>query len=369
MSAGTSKTPAGSEQDEQNVRDEIAAAEKVINALLFYERYASLYFKRQVKALKSCSIDDQRGLSSVFQPHIKEALRCAAANQEVLNRIVESGMHMFSENTSFQQAYEQVRASAGSSEHYMSKCRSTLKQIVREWSSEGAEERRSCYERVLSAIRSRWPDPLNRHDVKILVPGCGLGRLNWELLSDGFSVCGNEFSFFMILASNFLLNCCKQAEEHTIYPYILDTSNCWSFDDALRPNSLSPTSIHESEQFDCVLTVFFLDTGTNPVDYMRTIFRILKPGGTWISFGPLTYHFEGEDEASIELPFDAIVQVAEQVGFQMVRVEGRNVNPSEGSLFPCLLSTNSFQPSFYTRNAASMLSYTYHCGFIEATKP
>ncbi|KAI6194112.1 Protein kinase domain-containing protein [Aphelenchoides besseyi] len=182
----------------------------VINAMLFYERYVVYQFKRQVKAVKSLSMQDQCCLSSVFQPHVKEALHCASANQKVLNLIVKAGMQMFSNNTSFQQAYEQVRKSAGSSEHYMSKCRSTLKQIVREWSADGAGERYGCYNRVLEAIRSRYPNKMQRHNVKILVPGCGLGRLNWELLDDGFSVTGNEFSFFMILTSNFLLNCCKK---------------------------------------------------------------------------------------------------------------------------------------------------------------
>ncbi|KAI6178901.1 Carnosine N-methyltransferase [Aphelenchoides besseyi] len=358
------------EHSENIVKDEIAAAEKVINAMLFYERYVVYQFKRQVKAVKSLSMQDQCCLSSVFQPHVKEALHCASANQKVLNLIVKAGMQMFSNNTSFQQAYEQVRKSAGSSEHYMSKCRSTLKQIVREWSADGAGERYGCYNRVLEAIRSRYPNKMQRHNVKILVPGCGLGRLNWELLDDGFSVTGNEFSFFMILTSNFLLNCCKKANEFTIYPNILDFSNCWSYSDSLRavtfpdvdpssnleshsrPNSFSMCAgdfldafKSESNQFDSVVTVFFLDTASNLFDYLRTIFRILKPGGSWINFGPLTYHFEGEDENSIELPFETIVQVAEQIGFHMERVEGKNVNP----------------PALYTHNPNSMLNYQYHC--------
>lgn len=83
------------------------------------------------------TLDDQRILAPILQPHAKNALECARINQDVLDKLVGAGMHMFSDNTSFQQAYEQVRNSNGASEHYMSKTRSTLKQIVRDWSREG----------------------------------------------------------------------------------------------------------------------------------------------------------------------------------------------------------------------------------------
>lgn len=109
----------------------------------------------------------------------------------------------------------------------------------------------------------------------------------------------------------------------------------------------------QSDLFDSVVTIFFLDTAKNPIEYMRIIYRILKPGGSWISFGPLTYHFENEDDSSMELPFEELCKIAEQIGFKMVCVGGKGVNP----------------PSIYTGNPNSMLKYQYHCGFIECTKP
>lgn len=69
--------------------------------------------------------------------------------------------------------------------------------------------------------------------------------------------------------------------------------------------------------------------------------------------GPLTYHFEGEDDNSLELPFDQLCKIAEGIGFQMLCVEGKGVNP----------------PSTYTGNPNSMLCYQYNCGFFECTKP
>ena len=43
-------------------------------------------------------------------------------------------------------------------------------------------------------------------DVRVLVPGAGLGRLAFEIARLGYSCQGNEFSYFMLITSNFILN-------------------------------------------------------------------------------------------------------------------------------------------------------------------
>lgn len=43
-------------------------------------------------------------------------------------------------------------------------------------------------------------------DVKVLVPGAGLGRLPYEIAKSGYTCQGNEFSLFMLFTSNFVLN-------------------------------------------------------------------------------------------------------------------------------------------------------------------
>lgn len=43
-------------------------------------------------------------------------------------------------------------------------------------------------------------------EVRVLVPGAGLGRLAWEIACLGYSCQGNEWSFFMLFSSNFVLN-------------------------------------------------------------------------------------------------------------------------------------------------------------------
>jgi len=41
----------------------------------------------------------------------------------------------------------------------------------------------------------------------ILVPGCGLGRLVFEIVMAGFGAEGNELTYFMLFGSNFVINC------------------------------------------------------------------------------------------------------------------------------------------------------------------
>lgn len=103
---------------------------------------------------------------------------------------------------------------------------------------------------VFEKTKQLFPSEENRNSTQILVTGAGLARLAWDLRKIGFSVTGNEFSYFMLLASNFILNSCQQVkiftyelfkssiqlkeEEFTIYPYVLDFSNSWSFRDQLK---------------------------------------------------------------------------------------------------------------------------------------
>lgn len=39
------------------------------------------------------------------------------------------------------------------------------------------------------------------------------------------------------------------------------------------------------------MTLFFLDTAHNVIEYIKTIKKILKKGGVWINIGPLLYHY------------------------------------------------------------------------------
>lgn len=95
------------------------------------------------------SVEDKRLLAPVLQSHVNKALACAKINQNFFEKIVHAGANLFGDSLSLQKAYEKLGNSPPVSEHYMSKARSTLKQIVRDWSKDGEAERQSCYERCM----------------------------------------------------------------------------------------------------------------------------------------------------------------------------------------------------------------------------
>lgn len=41
----------------------------------------------------------------------------------------------------------------------------------------------------------------------------------------------------------------------------------------------------QPESIDAVCTCFFIDTANNIIDYIQTIYEILRPGGIWINLG------------------------------------------------------------------------------------
>lgn len=88
------------------------------------------------------------------------------------------------------------------------KVRSTLRSFVRDWTKEGEDERNACYAPCLEALERYFPQKgdtggkvveimtdeedvklcrktRERSEVKVLVPGCGLGRLAMEIAARG----------------------------------------------------------------------------------------------------------------------------------------------------------------------------------------
>ncbi|KAM5536767.1 hypothetical protein V8D89_009485 [Ganoderma adspersum] len=297
-------------------------------------------------------------------------------------------------------------------EHDMDKLRSTLKQLVRDWSIEGKPERDVCYEPMKEALIQHFSDipPEERGNFRVLVPGAGLGRLAWDVASLGFACQGNEFSHYMLLASFYVLNRTDEINKHTIYPYIHSYSNSPNNDALLRAISIPdvlPSSMPEGADFslvagdfeeiyggsdplkadhgdpsagqwDAVLTCFFIDTAKNIVNYLRIIHRILAPGGVWINLGPLLWHWEGNttNDPSVELTLDEVKALARKIGFEIsVRValsSARHQSSPAQPLFAVIMLNKTINErtidTTYTNNAQNMLGYVYHAAFWTATK-
>ena len=212
----------------------------------------------------------------------------------------------------------------------MDKVRTTIRQLYRDWSAEGANERRVCYEPVLHDVDQAFSNILDRIKVKVLVPGAGLGRLVFEFGKRGYTVEGNELSYHQLITSSWVLNHTERAEQFDLYPFVLDFSNVIEREHQLKavkipdihPGADLVKSIHATNSrpsdrmsmtaadfvalysdqrhhhmFDVVATVYFIDTSPNLFRYIEAVHNCLKDGGLWINLGPLLWHF-GEREAS-----------------------------------------------------------------------
>lgn len=72
-----------------------------------------------------------------------------------------------------------------------------LKHFIRDWSVEGREERERLFSPILDVLKA---DARAREDLKVLVPGAGLGRLAWEIAN-----LGTEFQSVLFVSC---ANCC-----------------------------------------------------------------------------------------------------------------------------------------------------------------
>ena len=139
----------------------------------------------------------------------------------------------------------------------LDKVRSTLKQFARDWSTLGSSERASAYDPILAALERYMlcPTISARAEKRILVPGAGLGRLAFDIAKKGYSCQGNEFSFFMLVASHFVLNSTRTVGEHVIYPFVHSASNWRKAEDLLIPvviPDVLPSSIPTGVDFSMV---------------------------------------------------------------------------------------------------------------------
>lgn len=289
----------------------------------------------------------------------------------------------------------------------MDKARSCINQFYREWSAEGAVERNICFDPIIYALGSEYAtgkfeskdtSPIDFSQLKVLVPGAGLGRLVFNLCYGGFTVEGNEISYHELMASSLILNHTQRAGQFTIAPFALNGSNHRRREDQFqtfkipdvhpaaalaKPNDTSSVPPHDRmsmstgdfcvlysqaeyrETFDAVATVFFIDTAPNIIRYIEAVKNCLKKGGVWINIGPLLWHHasrkENDDEGSekndthkhshgdagigdpgsVELTDGEVVALVEHLGFS---IERHDVDVGETG---------------YISNPKSMLQSTY----------
>ncbi|KAG9202457.1 hypothetical protein G6514_004433 [Epicoccum nigrum] len=284
----------------------------------------------------------------------------------------------------------------------MDKARSCINQFYRDWSTAGSVEREQCFGPVLRALDEEYasrlqstPD-LEKSQLKVLVPGAGLGRSVFDICKAGYSVEGNEISYHELMASSLVLNHTEKAEQFTIAPFALNCSNHLSRADQfqtfaipdIHPGTALATEMSSEDSagermsvstgdfcilysapnykamYDAVTTIFFIDTAPNVIRYIEAVRNCLKEGGIWVNLGPLLWHQaprgpsgsgEGDDDhghthvrdagigdpGSVELTHDEVMALVERLGFKIEK------------------QTTGTLETGYISNPRSMLQNTY----------
>ncbi|XP_017781618.1 PREDICTED: carnosine N-methyltransferase isoform X2 [Nicrophorus vespilloides] len=306
---------------------------------------------------------------SKYKTDLEGFKKAVDTNASFVPIVVEHAKNIF-ENVCSQDGTTHSETEVGTLSEGLDKVQSVFKHLMRDWSTFGAEEREQCYNPIIEEIEAQFPaETSNRADINILVPGAGLGRLAFEIASRGFSCQGNEFNLFMLIVSFYVLNHCKNVEEFVIFPWIHQYCNNLSaenqmlsvkFPDVLPKLTESQFSMvagdflevyTDCDEWNCIATCFFIDCAANVVQFIETIYEILKPGGVWINLGPLLYHYSDmKNERSIEPSFEILCSVIKNIGFEMEKKE-------------IALKTR------YCQNPNAMLQYEYESVFFVCRKP
>jgi carnosine N-methyltransferase len=195
----------------------------------------------------------------------------------------------------------------------------------------------------------------------------------YEIAKLGFKSQGNEFSYHMLLSSNYILNNSTKENEFFIQPLIHSFSNLINeeipFKKIYIPDECLSDNLIKSKYgemsmvagefirvykknvnfWDGIVTCFFLDTANNVIEYIETISEIIKTNGIWINIGPLLYHYtEMENEISIELSWDEIKKIIIGYGFEIKKEE--------------------YIKTTYSSYEESLMQTVYNCIFFVAIK-
>lgn len=162
-----------------------------------------------------------------------------------------------------------------------------LNAFVRDWSRYNTE-------------REMLFEPFWKHlppGCKLLIPGAGLGRFASDAVCRGFDVTAVEMDHLMSLSALYALS---RPRNTTIFPFVHQFSHWYDGNDQLEGISLDFSSanvlkwLHMDfldivDTYDAVASLFFIDTAQNVFDYLKSIKRIVRPGGVWVNYGPLKW--------------------------------------------------------------------------------
>lgn len=186
---------------------------------MIFRKQSLLRIEYKEKCLAALPRHHKKCLSK-YKEDLTAFKKCIEKNAELIPIVIEHANNIF-ENVYCNDNTSHSETEVGTLSEGLDKVQSVFKQLMRDWSSLGAEERGQCYGPIIEEIEAQYPiDKYDRNNLYVLVPGAGLGRLAFEIANRGFACQGNEFNLFMLIVSFYVLNHCKSLDMFTIYPWI-----------------------------------------------------------------------------------------------------------------------------------------------------
>jgi carnosine N-methyltransferase len=267
-----------------------------------------------------------------YKTRVKRLLDAMAVNQTFLNEIYKK----YIPDSSYYANYNQKELDDLSYNEYSTLNYAVFMYISRDWTNERKKEREMHYKPIIESVQKNVPK-----NSKILLPGAALLRLGYELAKLGYDIDANDYNFYNIVLCDYLFNYSKK-NQFEFQPLIRSFSNYLTEDAVFRKFSFPDEDINLEgkgkmtmfagdftkmyndmpNSYDCVITCFFIDTAKNIIEYIDVIEKVLKKGGIWINFGPLSYHWVGyQNIPTIELPYDKLKEVIINYGFEYLHEE------------------------------------------------
>ena len=341
----------------------------VINAI---EQYSTKELERINKMEKNFEYFGEKYISKLsfnYKERITTLKKCISHNQDFLNKLIK----IYKPKSSYYQNfnYDDMNNNFLEEGQFIY---DVFTYIIRDWSIERKKEREENYNIIINEVLNHFScdESIN---YKFLIPGSGLNRLGYELCKYGFNIEANDLLFLNGIFSDYIFNHSKKNDLY-IYPNIDSFSNFLNEEDVFKKYSFPDIDIDieniencsnnknkgkfkltigdflllynncKNDYFDCIITCHFIDTAQNIIEYIDTIYKLLKKGGIWINFGPLSYHWSQYPQyMSIVLPYDKLKEVICNYEFEFINEELKDCsfgyidNYMHNNIFKCIFFT------------------------------
>jgi len=302
----------------------------VIREMLDYTRNCSYIISGLEKNYSSLSKKHLDKLPFNYKERIEKVKKGIELNQMFYNKVASLYALEFDHLSYTKEEYEEHRYF----EEYLIRG-FFMSCLMRDWTLESKPERDNNYGNVLKEVKKYFnyddKNLMKKNNYKALVPGTGCSRMAFELAKRGFEVEANDFCFIYILCDDYLFNY-SHKNEFQFCPSIHTFANNYSESSVIKRYSFPDVDIRDEleksgakpitfikgdfllkykgikDQYDLIVTLFFIDVSKNIIEYVEIMHDLLKKGGVWVNLGCLDY-FHSRNLNSIDLTWDELRQV------------------------------------------------------------